>query len=182
MKVTRRTGNDHSKYLFIVNYEDDAERKRIEYLLEKWQTSAKVSKLKGMSFIIETDEISKFVKELFSKLDPKSSVKSFKIIEKDFSSEIKLNRIILEYLTKESTEVVKKLLEYIFSKNNIRYYSSDGDSSKYFVLTRKGRIDVEVSITHKNSKTLVKLIILGYGDTPEYMAEKLKKDLSILEG
>lgn len=173
------------KYLFIVNYEDDAERKRIDYLLEKWQEHARISKPKGLTFIIETDEISKFAEELFSKLNPSSSkkVESFVLHGKDLSSQIRSATTVLEYQSNDPLEIVKKLLNYVFSKNNIRYYSSDLNSTKYFVLTRKGRVDIEVTIDSRNDKTQVKLLLSGYGEAVEHMAKKLKEDLdSLLEG
>ncbi|ALM75530.1 hypothetical protein [Thermococcus barophilus] len=173
------------KYLFIVNYEDDAERKRIDYLLEKWQERARISKPRGLTFIIETDEISKFAEELFSKLNPSSSkkVESFVLHEKDLSSQIRSATTVLEYQSNDPPEIVKKLLGYVFSKNNVRYYSSDLKSTKYFVLTRKGRVDIEVTIDSRNDKTWVKLFLSGYGEAVEHMAKKLKEDLdSLLEG
>lgn len=172
------------KYLFIVNYDDDAERKRIEYILEKWQERARISKPKGTAFIIETEEIAEFTEELFSKLnpDPSKKVESFMLQEKDLRAQIRINKRILEYQSDEPLEVIKKLLEYILSKNNARYYSSDLKSTKYFILTRKGRVDIETSLKKERGGTRIKLLISGYGDIVEYMARKLKEDLDSLLG
>jgi len=172
------------KYLFIVDYEDDAERKRIDYLLEKWRERARVSKPKGLTFVIETEEIDKFAEELFSKLNPESSgkVEVFALHEKDLQSKIQPNKLVIEYQSEESPGTVKKFLEYVFSKNNIRYYSSDIKSTKYFTLTRKGRVDIEVIIESRKNGTRVKLLFSGYGEAVEYVSEKLKEDLGPLLG
>ncbi|WP_175059081.1 hypothetical protein [Thermococcus sp. 2319x1] len=172
------------KYLFIVSYEDDAERKRIDYLLEKWQERARISKPKGLTFIIETNEISEFAEELLSKLNPSSSkrVESFVLHEKDLRSQIRSTTTVIEYQSNESPEIVKKLLDYVFSKNNIRYHSSDLKSTKYFVLTRKGRVDIAVTMESKNGKTWIKLSLSGYGEAVEHIAKKLKEDLDHLLG
>ena len=172
------------KYLFIVDYEDDAERKRIDYLLEKWRERARISKPKGLTFIIETEEIDKFAEELFSKLNPESSrkVEVFALHEKDLQSKIQPNKLILEYQSEEPPETVEKFLKYVFSKNNIRYYSSDIKSTKYFTLTRKGRVDIEVIIEPKKNKIQVKLLFSGYGEALEYVVKKLKEELEPLLG
>jgi len=172
------------KYLFVIDYADDAERKRIDYLLEKWKERARISKLKGLTFVIETEEVNRFAEELFSKLNPESfkKVETFVLWEKDLQSNIQPNKLVLEYQSKEPLDTVKKFLKYVFSKNNIRYYSSDVNSAKYFTLTRKGRVDIEVVIKPTNKRTEVKLLFSGYGEAVEYVAEKLKEELELLLG
>ncbi|MBC7094466.1 hypothetical protein [Thermococcus sp.] len=172
------------KYLFIVDYQDDAERKRIDYLLEKWQERAAISKPRGLTFIIDTEDISEFAEELLSKLNPDSSkkVEVFLLHEKDLQAKVQPKRVVLEYHSKESAEVVKKLLEYVFSKNNIRYYSSDIRSTKYFILTRKGRVDIEVTLEPKGNEIQIKLVLSGYGEAVEYIAGKLKEEVESFLG
>jgi len=172
------------KYLFIVDYEDDAERKRIDYLLEKWQERARISKPRGLTFIIDTEDVSEFAEELLSKLSPDSSkkVKVFSLHERDLQANIQPNELVLEYHSKESAEVVKKLLEYIFSKNNIRYYSSDIRSAKYFTLTRKGRVDIELTLKPEGRETKIKLVLSGYGDAVDYIGKKLGEEIESLMG
>ncbi|AAL80777.1 hypothetical protein PFDSM3638_03260 [Pyrococcus furiosus DSM 3638] len=170
------------KYLFIVDYSDDAERKRIDYLLEKWQDQAIISKPRGLIFIIETRDINKFAEELFSKLSPQSSkkVRAFVIQEENLQSKIPPKEKVLEYYSKESENVVKRLLRYIFSKNNLYYYSSDNYSEEYFTLTRKGRVSIEVSVKPISGGTKVKLRLSGYGEAVEYVAEKIDNDIRLL--
>ncbi|MEM2787971.1 MAG: hypothetical protein QXJ58_06855 [Archaeoglobaceae archaeon] len=38
------------RHLVCVDYGDEAERKRIEYIIEKWKESSGIEKLKGMAF------------------------------------------------------------------------------------------------------------------------------------
>ena len=40
-------------FLLILDYETDAERKRIDYAIERWQNKLKISKPKGTIIVID---------------------------------------------------------------------------------------------------------------------------------
>jgi len=58
-------------YMLVLDYESDAERKRIDYAIERWQNKLKISKPKGTIIIIDgrQDKIDEFVEDLCSRLE-----------------------------------------------------------------------------------------------------------------
>ena len=45
------------RYLIVVDYEKDTERKRIDYLIEKWSQRVDIEKIRKMAILIETEDI-----------------------------------------------------------------------------------------------------------------------------
>ena len=43
-------------YMLIVRYESDAERKRLDYAIERWENKIKVEKPKGAVILVEGNE------------------------------------------------------------------------------------------------------------------------------
>ncbi|WP_144368018.1 hypothetical protein [Palaeococcus pacificus] len=170
-------------HLFIISYGNDAERKRIEYLLEKWSERAEISKLRGITFIIDTENVSEFAEELLSKLDPPSSdkVEVYHVKKEDLKSKVAPNKVELEYITNENPQIVRKLLRYILSKCNAYYVSSDDLSMTYGAYTKKGRVEIRIEIDEKSTnETQIVISLVGYGEVVEYMAKKLREELSLL--
>ncbi|WP_297435443.1 hypothetical protein [Thermococcus sp.] len=169
-------------HLFIVGYENDAERKRVEYLLDKWSNRARISKVRGISFIIDSSDVEGFAEELLSKLDPptEEKVRVYRVEPEDIGSRVSPTRREIEHLTREEPVVVRKLLKYVLSKFGAYYVSSEGNVSRYRAYTKKGRMEVEVLVEERDNGTAVVIAIEGYGTAVEDMARKLERELSIL--
>ncbi|WP_148882255.1 hypothetical protein [Thermococcus aciditolerans] len=169
-------------HLFIVGYENDAERKRVEYLLDKWSNRARISKVRGISFIIDASDVEGFAEELLSKLDPptEGKVRVYRVEPEDIGSKIAPNRRELEYLAGEEPIVVQKLLKYVLSKFGAYYVSSEGNISRYRAYTKKGRMEIEASVEETGEGTRVVIGIEGYGTAVDDLARKLEKELSLL--
>ncbi|HID43090.1 MAG TPA: hypothetical protein EYP30_04815, partial [Archaeoglobaceae archaeon] len=58
-------------YLLILSYESDAERKRIDYAIERWRTKLRVNKPKGAVVILDggEEELNRFIEDLFSRIE-----------------------------------------------------------------------------------------------------------------
>jgi len=164
-------------HLVAVEFKDEAERKRVEYVIEKWKGAARISRLKGISIIVEGDPKG-FLEELFSKLSPESTVKFYRIEELDLKPERKKKEFTVR--TTEKPEIAFRLLDYVMQKNNAISMYLDNRLRRYFILTRKGRVEVDVSI-EENSEIAMKFRLEGFGDV-EAIADRLRRDLRILEG
>ncbi len=169
-------------HLFVVTYENDAERKRIEYLIDKWSNRAKMSKIRGISFIVEAPDVSRFVEELLSKLDPPSDGKLmvYEVRPEDIGSKVTPKKAEIRKATDEDPKVVSKLLRYILTKFGAYYASSEGALSTYRAYTKKGRLEMAVSVEEEDGKTTVRVLIEGYGSAVEDMAKKIERELSLL--
>lgn len=169
-------------HLFIVGYKNDAERKRVEYLIDKWSNRARISKVRGISFIMEAGDVEAFAEELLSKLDPpaEGKVKMYSIMPEDIGSRVTPKRVKVERLTYEKPNVVQKLLKYVLSKFGAYYVSFNGNVSRYRAYTKKGRMEIEVVVEETERGTKVVIGIEGYGSAVDDLAKKLEKELSLL--
>lgn len=73
-------------YLIMVEYSDDAERKRIVYAVEKWGEKLGISKPKGMTFFSELIK-KDFLLEISQKLVPGIKLRLFKVEEQRIPGE-----------------------------------------------------------------------------------------------
>ncbi len=165
------------EYIVLVSYESDAERKRIDYLVEKWN----LRKLKGIVIHVDAENPQEFFEELFSRLegnvDEKVEVYEVKRVKKKVETKKKR----LEFTIKEEKKIVERFIDYLLSKMNASYVCSDALAKVYSVYTRKGKSDVKVEI-RGNGKTTVIFEIEGYGDVVDFLAEKIKSELRLFAG
>ncbi len=168
-------------YILFVGYESDAERKRIDYLLDRWAEKAVIKKPRGMVFYIETDAPQEFLKELFSKLegniDEKVEVYEAKKVQKN----VETRRRSLSYTIPEEKKIVEKFIEYLLSKLNASHYRSNAIAKTYSVYTRKGRATIKV-VTRGNEKSHVVFEIEGFGEAVDYLAERIDEELKLFAG
>ena len=168
-------------YIIFVSYENDAERKRIDYLLEKWSTKAEIKKPKGIVFLIETEEAQEFLEELFSKLegDAEEKVEIYRV--EGVVKKVPAKRRVLQYTIREERKIVDRFIEYLLSKLNASYSHSDAMARVYTVYTRKGRGTVKVILRGTDETTAV-FEIEGYGDVVDFLAEKIEEELKLFAG
>lgn len=168
-------------YVIFVTYDNDAERKRIDYLLDKWSSQATIKKPRGMVFYIETDEPQEFLEELFSRLEGNAGKKIEVYSAKRVETRIKAKRRTLEYTIDEEGKVVERFIDYLLSKMNAGYSRSENGSKVYSVYTRKGRATIRVTI-EGNGRTKVTMEIEGYGDAVDFLAERIYEELKLFAG
>ncbi|MEM0315796.1 MAG: hypothetical protein QW763_01225 [Archaeoglobaceae archaeon] len=163
------------RHLVCVDYKDEAERKRIEYTIEKWKESSGIEKLKGIAFFVERN-LYGLLNELMSKMNPESieKLRVYSLIEEK-TPEVEIKTVSFEIRSMESPEITKKLLEIVMAKNNARILPG---TDRYFSLTRKGRVEIEIS---ENGDKL-SFRITGNAEAVERFSERLKKDLEFFLG
>lgn len=163
-------------YLLHIEYSDDAERKRIEYVLEKWEKSVGIEKLKGMTLLIQR-KIPEFLEELAWKMNPKSleKMKIYSLVE-EIPSAFEKRTTSFEIETSEKPEIARRLFELVMSRNNAKLLP--GETNKYFLLTRKGRVEIEVS----ENGNKFSFRITGSAEAVEKFSDRLKKDLKFFLG
>ena len=170
------------KYIFFTTYDSDAERKRIDYLLDKWTSRAKIRRVKGFVFVIEAENIEEFIEELFSRLEgnPKEKVEIYKAEE--VWKKVEPQKKHLEYELKEDLRVVERFLNYLLSKLNASYSYSNALAKVYEVYTKKGRALIKVTLKEKKGNTIAILDVEGYGEVADFLAEKINDEMRIFAG
>jgi hypothetical protein len=174
-------------YLLILNYESDAERKRIDYAIERWDERVKIWKPKGMILMLEgsSDELNEFLEDILSRLEfkpedsPKRKVKVYEVHRLRAEVEKKAERLFYE--TSIDAETAKRFINYLMAKVNAVYEYSDGFSKVYAAYTKKGHAKIVLRIEEKEL-TIIEILIEGYGEVAEFLAAKLKNELDSFLG
>lgn len=168
-------------YIVFVTYDTDAERKRIDYLLDRWSSQAFVKKLRGTVLYIETDNAQEFLEELFSRLEGNAGEKVEVYSAEKIQSKIEAKRKTLEHTINEERKIVERFIDYLFSKTNAGYSHSENGTKVYNVYTRKGRATIKATI-EGDDRTRVHLEIEGYGDAVDFLAERIDEELKLFAG
>lgn len=170
-------------YLIIVNYKDDPERKRVEYVLEKWKETVNLTKPDGIVALVEgsEDEISRLAEELYSKTS-RDSLSLYKV-EKT-AVEVKMTEKELRRKLNEKKETVAIQLEFIMARQRatLKWESSEGLERTYEVLSKKGKAEISVQLREKDGITDLRLIVSGYGEVVDFIYDKLKDEVNYLGG
>jgi len=168
-------------YIVFVAYENDAERKRIDYLLEKWSSKADIKKPRGLVFYINTDKPEEFFEELFSRLEGNVKNKVEVYRAERVSRTVKAKRRSLEYQIDEERRVVERFMSYLLSKLNASLLRYEGGTKVYNVYTRKGRGTLRVTLDGSQT-TKVLIEIEGYGDVVDFLSERIGEELKLFAG
>ncbi|RLI82000.1 hypothetical protein DRP04_04930 [Archaeoglobales archaeon] len=175
------------EYLLILNYESDAERKRIDYTIERWRNRVSIRKPKGAVVVLKgsESEFSDFIEDLFSRLElepnesPEGKVEVYLLEKYKPVVEKKVRR--LSYESTESLEIVRKFLDYLMAKLNASYEYSSGISKVYTAYTKKGQARIDVRI-EKGEVTKITILIEGYGEVVDFLAGKVDYEIKTFLG
>ena len=169
--------------LIVVDYEKDAERKRIDYLIEKWSNKGNLEKIRKMAIIADIDDIDGFVKEIMSRLEgnPEEKVKVYEI--KELKKTISSKKETLKYTISDKKEIVESFLKYLMIKIGASYECSIDGTKKYVVYTKKGSCSISIKIKENDKKLIILFEIEGYGDSVDLIKNKIDNDMKLfIEG
>jgi len=161
--------------LVIVNYDKDIERKRVDYLIEKWSKRGKIEKIKKTALIVDIDDIDEFIREISSKLEDnvEEKLKLYKIEE--VRKKIPKEKRILKYKINDR-EFLEKFIDYLMAKMGGSYVSSIGNTAKYEVYTKKGKGTIKITL----DSSYAIFEIEGYGEVVDYLSEKIDEEMSFI--
>lgn len=162
-------------YLIVVDYKDDAERKRAEYLLDNWDHGT-VESLSGLSRIVEDDNIDGLYEELVTKV-PENQIDIFGLSDVDTQVAKRQARLDEKFTT--SSDKVEWAMEAIMNKR--KTIEKDPQRNIYNVYTKKGRSTVEFSITEApGGKVHLTGTIEGYGEAPEFLKDYILDEIQYM--
>ncbi|WP_297501598.1 hypothetical protein [Thermococcus sp.] len=168
-------------YILFVGYDSDAERKRIDYLLDRWAERAVIKKPRGTVFYIETENPEEFFEELFSKLEGDVEDKVEVYEAKPLKEKVRARKRTLEYTLPEEKRVVERFIDYLMSKLNAGFVGKDALAKTYSVYTRKGRAIIKV-LTKGNGSSHVVFEIEGFGEAVDFLADRIDEELKLFAG
>ena len=135
------------QHLIILDYQTDAERKRIDYTIEKWsgKPGLSVSKPKGVVVLYEGDNLREFLEDVYSRIEAGATPpRIFSLAESKPSVTKKVRH--LEFGTSRSKEIVENFLNYLLAKQSASFEFSDGERKVYSARTRKGQVQIVVDL------------------------------------
>ncbi|MDP2846252.1 MAG: hypothetical protein Q8N79_09335 [Candidatus Methanoperedens sp.] len=163
-------------YLIVAKYSDDAERKRIEYAIERWGDVMKLGRPDGVPIIIhdESGKVMDFLDDLYSRTS-KDKVKIYNLSEASFEIEETGKHIKVEL--EGSLETVEKLVAVVAAKQNAIFKDEILSRKRYEVSTKKGRAEILTYLKPLDNKVVVDIMIKGYGEAPELVYNKISNEL-----
>lgn len=171
-------------YLITAKYRDDPERKRIEYVLEKWSQALSVAKLKDIAVIVdsEADEhlVADLVKDLYSRSSP-DSVKLYRIEPTSPGIEQEAMEIP-PFTLREKAEAADRILGFIMARQKAIRKPGVAEPMlrTYEVTSKKGKAEVMTWVVEKEGAVEIHVRITGFGPVVSYLHSKLTDELKFI--
>lgn len=163
--------DDDAAYLFIVDYEDDAERKRVEYLFNNWD-SGEITKPSGLVRIGRSVAQDDLYENLIAKV-PADQVQSYRLESVD--TDVTPETLTVEQTIDAPADAVETFVEYMLSKKKAVLQSPT--HNEYEVYTKKGRAEVAYDLGTDGAPTDVTITVTGHPPAPAFLAEFFETEL-----
>jgi len=168
--------------LIIAKYSSDPERKRIEYVFDKWREKLRIAKPEGIIAVVGSEEIEELVEELYSKTS-RINISLYRVEEQ--ALDIAKGESDISLHLNEKKEAVDKIVGFVMAKQKavLKRETKDPFMEKvYDVITKKGKAEVSVSLRSEGQGASLRIKITGYGDVVEFLRGRLGEELRYLEG
>lgn len=170
------------QHLLILEYQTDAERKRIDYTIEKWsgKDNISVAKPKGVVVLFDGEGLEDFVEDVYSRIDTGSNPPRIFTLEEN-TPRITTKVRNLDYSSVKSADVLENFLNYLLAKQSAAFDYSEGDQKVYSVRTRKGQVRIAV-LLEKQKNVRCQISIEGYGEVVDFVAGRIDDELKVFLG
>lgn len=166
---------NEASYLVVVDYDDDAERKRAEYLLDNWDEGS-IESIKGLSRIVGDVDVD----ALYEKLVTKVPQKQIQIHELDkVDAKAARQGVTFDETFDTDRHKVEWAIEAIMNKR--KTIEKDPEENIYGVYTKKGRATVEFNISEDPAgKIHLSGTVEGYGEAPEFLKQYILDEIQYM--
>ena len=164
--------NETERYLYTIQYDEEAERKRVEYLFNNWE-DGEIKSPNGLSRMAEGIDNEELYEQLVTKV-PEEQIEVYRL--QPTQLEVDPDTITVEQKIAASVDAVETFIEYILSKKKAVLQS--GARNEYEMYTKKGRAEVSYDIQQsKGNKTNVTIKVTGIPPSPEFLADFFRTEL-----
>lgn len=164
--------DDEPTYLFTVEYGDDAERKRVEYLFNNWD-DGEVEKPDGLVRVARDVDHEELYEDLVTKV-PEDQVAAYRL--EPVETDVTADTTTVEQEVDAAADAVESFVEYMLSKKKAVLQSAA--NNEFEVYTKKGRADVRYEVMDGAGPTTVRLRVTGYPPAPAFLAEFFERELT----
>lgn len=156
-------------YLFIVDYDSDAERKRVEYLFNN--ADGEITNPAGLVRVARDVDYETLYTQLASKV-PSDQISAYRLESAD--TEIELKSTTVSERVDAPPEAVESFVEYMLSKK--KAVLQVPAHNEYEVYTKKGRAEVTYRLSGE-STTTVEIRIEGVPDATKFLTSFFEDEL-----
>jgi len=169
-------------YLITVKYANDPERKRIEYIFEKWRSKMNITKPEGLAVIVDADDVDEMILELYTRAEKKDNITFYRMDKVELDVERGEKRIRIKL--REKSETVEKLLGFIMARQRaiLKMELAEPPEKIYEVYSKKGKAEVSIGLHKSETGVDLSVRISGYGEAVDLLYRKLSDELKLLEG
>lgn len=169
-----KDSNDAS-YLIVIDYEDDAERKRAEYLLDNWDDGS-VDSLQGLSRIATELNIQELYEDLVTKV-PQDRITVQELNEVQTEAAQQKSEFDIQFDTNK--EKIEWAIEAIMNKR--KTIEKNQEENIYGVYSKKGRGTVKFTISDApDDQIQLTGEITGFGDAPVFLKQYILDELDYM--
>lgn len=172
LRAPMSENTEGERYLYIVNYEEDAERKRAEYLFNNWEDGS-IERPSGLIRIAKGVDRDELYERLVGKV-PEEQVDIYQLQKVD--TNVEAENVIVEQRIDASVDAVETFLDYVLSKKKAVLQSAS--RNEYELYTKKGRAEVSYTLKKVDSQIVVRITIDGYPPAPSFLAEFFETELA----
>lgn len=165
--------DDAEQYLFVVDYDDDAERKRVEYLFNNWTGEGTIENPAGLVRTARDVAHDDLYEQLVSKV-PADSVETFRL--DPATPDVTPATEVVEQSVAATEDAVESFVEYMLSKKKAVVQSAA--HNEYEVYTNKGRADVQYQLQSTEESIRVRITIEGQPPAPSFLQDYFETELT----
>ncbi len=159
----------------VVDYAEDTERKRAEYLLDNWD-EGEVESVRGLSRRVVGVDIEELYERLVSKV-PEDQVETYELDPVDASASERTEPF--EFAFDTDRDRVEWAMEAIMNKR--KRVTQDAEHNVYGIYTKKGRARVSYSITElPTGEVRLTGEVSGYGEAPAFLRDFIGDELEYM--
>ena len=170
-------------FLLILDYDSDAERKRIDYAIERWQHKLNITKPKGTVIVLDGKQnfIDEFVEDVCARLEQSEKKVTIHKLN-SYSPEIEKNVKKNVYHTNEQPEFLEKFISYLMAKLSASYEYSNQLGKVYKLYSKKGQANLAITLQEGEKGTDITIAIDGYGDVVNFISQKIDGEMNTFLG
>jgi len=171
--------SDDREYLVVVDYEDERERKRAEYLLDNWDEGS-VDTLDGMARTVKGVDIDELYDQLAAKV-PEEELSTYELTRVDTEA-TRVQETIDETFDDIDAERVEWAMESIMKKRKaVDQGTTSDDDSLWAVYTKKGRAEIQYDIREQGSSAVeLHVVIDGFGEAPAFLRDFIQEEIGYM--
>lgn len=169
------------RVLLVVRYASDVERKRLEYLLNRFQARVRGERVHGSVVMLEGDmgDIESLIRELYARI-PRDRVEVYRV--ERFDVDVEPFRREGRVVTGMTPEAVWGVVEFLVRKLRGVPVGGSGASKKYRLYVKGGVVDVTFTVRPREGGSLVEYVVEGYDGHVDSVYGELERELGFLMG